>query len=201
MKRIKGRRDDTDRNQMALPSSSDLRGRQSVRATFKLTENAINTISVVAAHLGIRQKSLFDHLIEDRRSLGLIASGVQPDRFSRLKRIQKTYVISRKTLCCLDDASKDLDASRDALVEYSIQRLLPLIEEERERHGKRKEILDEMTEFLKQGERILGKSRKLLGGDDPVHEKLEAAMRACRKAHNVVVSFMKKGKIIVGIRG
>ena len=196
MKRIKGRQDDTDRNQMALPSSSDLRGRQSVRATFKLSENAINTMSVVAAHLGIRQKSLFDHLIEDTRSLSLIASGVQPDRFSRLKRIQKTYVISRKTLCCLDDASKDLDASRDALVEYSIQRLLPLIEEERERHQKRKEILDEMTEYLEQGEEILGKSRKMLGEDDPVHERLEAAMRACRKAHNAIVSFVKKSKII-----
>ena len=196
MKRVKGRQDDTDRNQMPLPSSSDLRGRQSVRATFKLTENAINTISVVAAHLGIRQKSLFDHLIEDRRSLGLMASGVQPERFSSLKRIQKTYVISRKTLCCLNDASKDLDASRDALVEYSIQRLLPLIEEERERHLKRREILDEMTEYLEQGERILGKSWKLLGEDDPVHERLEAAMRACRKAHNTIVSFVKKGKII-----
>ena len=87
MKRITGRRDDADRNQMALPSSSDLRGRQSVRATIKLSENAINTISVVAAHLGIRQKSLFDHLIEDRRSLGLMASGVEPHRFSRLKLI------------------------------------------------------------------------------------------------------------------
>jgi len=196
MKRIKGRLDDTDRNQMALPSSSDLRGRQSVRATFKLTENAINTMSIVAAHLGIKQKSLFDHLIEDTRSLGLIASGLQPDRFSRLKRIQKTYVISRKTLCCLDDASKDLDASRDALVEYSIQRLLPLIEEERERHRKRREILDEMTEYLEQGEGLLGKSQKLLGEDDPVHERIEAAMRAGRKAHNAVVSFVERGKII-----
>ena len=196
MKRIKGRLDDTDRNQMALPSSSDLRGRQSVRATFKLTENAINTMSIVAAHLGIKQKSLFDHLIEDTRSLGLIASGLQPDRFSRLKRIQKTYVISRKTLCCLDDASKDLDASRDALVEYSIQRLLPLIEEERERHRKRREILDEMTEYLEQGEGLLGKSQKLLGEDDPVHERIEAAMRAGRKAHNAVVSFVERGKKI-----
>ena len=196
MKRIKGRLDDTDRNQMALPSTSDLRGKQSVRATFKLTENAINTMSVVAAHLGIKQKSLFDHLIEDTRSLGLIASGLQPDRFSRLKRIQKTYVISRKTLCCLDDASKDLDASRDALVEYSIQRLLPLIEEERERHRKRREILDEMTEYLEQGEGLLGKSQKLLGEDDPVHERIEAAMRAGRKAHNAVVSFVERGKKI-----
>lgn len=196
MKRIKDRRDDTDRNQVGLPSSSDLRGRQSVRATFKLSENAINTMSAVAAHLGIRQKSLFDHLIRDTRSLGLIASGVQLGRFNRLKRIQKTYVISRKTLCCLNDASKDFDASRDALVEYSIQRLGPLIEEEQERHRKRKEILAEMTEYLKQGEGILGKSRKLLGEDDPVHERLEAAMRACRKAHNTIISFVKKGKKI-----
>jgi hypothetical protein len=128
--------------------------------------------------------------------LKLVASRLQPERFSKLKRIQKTYVISRKTLCCLNDASKDLDASRDALVEYSVQRLLPLIEEERERHGKRKEILDEMTEYLKQGERILGKSRKLLGEDDPVNEKLEVAIRACRKAHGTIVSLVKKGKII-----
>lgn len=196
MRGIKSRRDDIDRNQMSLPSSFDLRGRQSVRATFKLTENAINTMSVVAAHLNIRQKSLFDHLIEDRRSLGLIASGVQPENFSRLKRIQKTYVISRKTLCCLNNASKDLDASRDALVEYSIQRLLPLIDEERERHRKRKEILNEMTEYMKQGEGLLGKSRKLLGEDDPVHERLETAMRGYRKTHKAIVSFVKNGEII-----
>ena len=196
MRGIKGRRDDTDRNQMALPSSADLRGRQSVRATFKLTENAINTMSAIAVHLNIRQKSLFDHLIEDKRSLGLIASRVQPENFSRLKRIQKTYVISRKTLCCLNDASKDLDASRDALVEYSIQRLLPLIDEERERHRKRKEILDEMTEYMKQGEELLGNSRKLLGEDDPVHERLETAMRRYRKTRKAIVSFVKNGEII-----
>jgi hypothetical protein len=35
------------------PSSSDLRGRQSVRATFKLTEKAIEAISIVATHMGI----------------------------------------------------------------------------------------------------------------------------------------------------
>jgi endonuclease/exonuclease/phosphatase family metal-dependent hydrolase len=48
---------------LPLPSSSDLRGRQSVRATFKLSVRAIDALSIVAAHLGIKQKSLFDHLI------------------------------------------------------------------------------------------------------------------------------------------
>ena len=55
------------------PSSADLRGKQSVRATFKLTEKAIEALSIVAVHLGIKQKSLFDHLLEDTRSLSAIA--------------------------------------------------------------------------------------------------------------------------------
>ena len=61
---------------ISLPSSADLRGRQSVRVTFKLTSEAINTVSIVATHLGIKQKSLFDHLIEDVKSLNFIASNV-----------------------------------------------------------------------------------------------------------------------------
>ena len=116
------------------PSSSDLRGRQSVRATFKLTEKAIYALSIVAAHLGIKQKSLFDHLIDDNESLGLIANEIKSDQFHQLNRVQKTYVLSRKTLTCLDEASKNFDAPRDALVEYSIHRLLPVIKEEKEKH-------------------------------------------------------------------
>jgi hypothetical protein len=179
-----------------LPSSSDLRGRQSVRATFKLTERAIRTISIVATHLGIKQKSLFDHLIEDARSLNLIAREIQAERFDRLNRIQKTYVLSRKTLSCLGEASKKFDAPRDALVEYSIQRLLPVISEEREKHRKRKEILDEITQYLKQGEKILRKSRSLLGEDDPVNDKFETVMTTCRNAHRTIQSFVEKGEII-----
>ncbi len=45
------------------PSSKDLRGRQSVRATFKLSARAIEALSIVAVHLGIKQKSLFDQVL------------------------------------------------------------------------------------------------------------------------------------------
>ena len=147
----KGRTDSS----LSLPSSSDLRGRQSVRATFKLSERAIDALSIVATHLGIKQKSLFDHLIDDIRSLNVIAREIQRDSFNKLNRVQKTYVLSRRTLSCLEEASKNFDAPRDALVEYSIQRLLPVIAEEREKHRKRKEILAEITEYLKQGEKIV----------------------------------------------
>ena len=181
---------------LTLPSSSDLRGRQSVRATFKLTEKAIDAVSIVAAHLGIKQKSLFDHLIEDVRSLNFIAGEIQSDTFNKLIRIQKTYVISRKALCCLDETSKNLNTPRDALVEYSVKRLLPVITEEREKHLKRKKILAEIYEYLEQGEKILLKSGKLLGEEDPLYDNFETVMTAFRNAHSSIVSYVEKGKKI-----
>jgi len=178
----------TDKDRIALPSPSDLRGRQSVRATFRLSESAIHTLSALSAHLSIKQKSLFDHLIQDKRSLALIASGVEMERFEKLKRVQKTFVISRKTLCCLNDVSKDLNAPRDALVEYSIRRLTPIVEEERERQMKRKRVVDHLTRFVEEGENLLESSRILLGEDDPVYERLESLIKACRKSHRAALS-------------
>ena len=181
---------------LSLPTCSDLRGRQSIRATFKLSEKSIETISVVAAQLGIKQKSLFDHLIDDMGSLNAIAQGLGDDTFHDLDRVQKTYVLSRKTLTCLEEVSKKFDAPRDALVEYSIRRLMPVVEEERERHFKRKSILAEVTEFLERGEEILENSRDLLGEDDFVYEKFEASMKGILNAHSAIAAFIEKGEMI-----
>ena len=177
-------------------STADLRGKQSVRATFKLSERAIEAMSIVAVHLGIKQKSLFDHLIEDLQSLKLIAREVESERFSNLNRVQKTFVISRKTLSNLDETSRQFNAPRDALVEYSIQRLMPVINRERERHRKRKAILGDMTAYLENGLKILQKSRSLLGEEDPVSDKLETAMRSLANAQSHVQTFVEKGEII-----
>jgi hypothetical protein len=187
-----------ERNSFTLPhpSSSDLRGRQSVRATFKLTEKAIDAISIVAAQLGIKQKNLFDHLIDDVQSLNVIAHEIPRERFHTLRRIQKTYVLSRRTLSCLEKASKSFDAPRDALVEYSIQRLMPVIDEERGRHEKRKRILAEITEYLAEGEKILAKSREVLGEDDPIYDRFEGTMATFRNAQRKIESFIEKGKVI-----
>ena len=178
------------------PSSADLRGRQSVRATFKLSERAIEAMSIVAVHLGIKQKSLFDHLIEDMQSLKLIAREIEPESFSTLNRVQKTFVISRKTLSNLDETSRRFNAPRDALVEYSIQRLMPVINRERERHRKRKEVLRDMTGFLENGLELFEKSRSLLGEDDPVSIRFESAMRSLLNAQGHVKDFVEKGEII-----
>ena len=178
------------------PTSAELRGRQSVRATFRLSERAIDALSIVSVHLGIKQKSLFDHLIEDSGTLRLIAREIESYEFQQLNRIQKTYVLSRKTLSSLERAARSHNAPRDALVEYSIQRLLPIILKEREKHLMRKEILGDLTEFLKEGEKILRKSKDSLGSDDPVYDRLRAAMAGLVNAYRHIDSYVEKGKII-----
>ena len=178
------------------PTSAELRGRQSVRATFRISERAIDALSIVSVHLGIKQKSLFDHLIEDSDTLRLIAREIEAYEFQQLNRIQKTYVLSRKTLSSLDRAARSQNAPRDALVEYSIQRLLPIILKEREKHLMRKEILGDLTEFLKEGEKILRKSKDSLGSGDPVYDRLRAAMAGLVNAYRHIDSYVEKGKII-----
>ncbi len=181
---------------LSLPTCSDLRGRQSIRATFKLSEQSIEIISVVAARLGIKQKSLFDHLIDDIDSLRHIAQDYEHDAFYGLDRVQKTYVLSRKTLTNLEEVSKKFDAPRDALVEYSIKRLIPVVEEERERHSKRKEVLAEVGEFLGHAKELLNKSRELLGEDDFVYERLEVSIKGVLNAYNAITAFVEKGEMI-----
>lgn len=183
---------------ISLPGTftADLRGRQSVRATFKLTEGCIDAISIVAAHLGIKQKSLFDHLVEDTGYLSSIAREIQNIKLTREGRIQKTFVISRKSLSSLDKVSKNFNAPRDALVEFCVQRLLPVIEKEREKHHKRKEMLREIDAHLKKGVTLLKKIHQSLGGEDPIYQKLASVMMVYENAYNTIESFIERGKII-----
>jgi hypothetical protein len=185
-----------DDMELPQPDAADLRGRQSVRATFKLSARAIEALSIVAVHLGIKQKSLFDHLIEDVQTLNAIAKEMEAEEFRSLSRIQKTFVISRRTLVCLDEISRQFRAPRDALVEYSIQRLLPVIHREREKHRRRKKLLAEINQHFQEGLKLVEKSVSALGEDDPVSSRLAAAMEAYTGARDQIEHFVEKADVI-----
>ena len=178
------------------PSALDLRGRQSVRATFQLSRGAIETLSMVAVHLEIKQKSLFDHLIDDKACLDAIAQDLQPDEFKISKRVQKTYVLSRRTLSCLEEISRKYNVPRDALVEYSIQRLAPVVDEERGRLQIRKEILKEMERFVEKGALLLDKMEKTLGSDDRIYQKFEAAIGMLQHTKAGLEALVERGKVL-----
>lgn len=177
-------------------SFSDLLGKQSVRATFKLSERAIDAISIVAGHLGIKQKSLFDHLIEDAMALHSIAENISGFEISEFTRVQKTFVLSRRTLNSLESISKTFGAPRDALVEYSIQRLESIIETERKKHSLRKKLVDELAVNISENEKLLLKSREILGDDDPVTLEIESYFVSGLQAYKKTKKVIEKGKII-----
>jgi hypothetical protein len=185
-----------NRISLPLPSTADLRGRQSVRTTFRLSPKSIEALSIVSVHLGIKQKSLFDHLLGDFDALNAIAREVQSESPLPRKRVQKTFVISRKTLAALEKISKSFQTPRDGLVEYSIKRLLPLISKERETHKKRKRVLEEMRYFVRQGDAILKDAKRTLGADDPVYEYYHSALNGLFSAYDQIEAFVEKGKII-----
>jgi hypothetical protein len=181
---------------LSKPSAMDLIGRQSVRATFRLSEDCIDAISILSAQLGIKQKSVFDHLMEDAQVLKNMASELENIEFDRHGRIQKTFVISRRSLSFLDTISSKHNTPRDALVEYSVRRLLPIIARERKKHEKRKELFAEISNHFAKGEKLLSKAEELLGMDDPTVNKLQTAMSAYKNAFDDISTFIEKGKII-----
>ena len=174
----------------------DLRGKQSVRATFKLSEKAITYLSLVAVHLGIKQKSLFDHLIDDAAGLRNLAATIHIRQFNRIERVQKTYVLSRKTLEVLDLISNDLNTPRDALVEYSLHKLEAVIQGEKKRHEQRKKLFDEVKAHWEEGKNLLEKARKTLGREDPFCVQIERSMVALTRAKKELSDFIEKSKII-----
>ena len=178
------------------PSVLDLRGRQSVRATFRLSEACIDAITVLSIQLGIKQKSVFDHLMEDAQVLKDMARELGNIEIDYDDRIQKTFVISRRSLSFLDSISSEYDAPRDALVEYSVRRLLPIIAKERKKHEKRKKLLAEISDHFAAGDQLLSKADEMLGADDPVVNKIKTAMAVYKSAYDDITSFIERGKII-----
>jgi uncharacterized protein (UPF0147 family) len=178
------------------PTTLELRGRQSVRATFRLSEACIDAISILSAQLGIKQKSVFDHLMEDARTLKNVAQELEKTEFEQHQRIQKTFVISRRSLSFLDMISSEYNAPRDVLVEYSVRRLLPIIANERQKHEKRKELLALISNHFQKGRMLLSEAEAALDKDDPIVNKLSTAMSVYQNVLDDIASFIERGKII-----
>ncbi len=184
---------------LQLTDASDLMEKKSVRATFKLSTEFIEALSILSSQLGIKQKSLFDHLMEDTESLREIARRAKPGQLDKKGRVQKTFVISKKSLSSLETISKKFDASRDDLVEYSIQRLLPILVEERRKQFKREEAFSKIAEHFNQGNGLLDEIERLLGKEDPIYKSIESIFSLYSNAYTHIESFVEKGKRIADL--
>ncbi len=174
----------------------DLRGKQSVRATFKLSQKAIDAIGLVAIHMGIKQKSLFDHIIEDYKALDELAQTIRIRQFKKIERRQKTFVLSRKTIEALETISRTYNTPRDALVEYSVKKLESIISAEKARHQERKKLQKAVTAHFEQGIALYRKAVNVLGENDPFCRRLEKGILACRKSEIELDDFLEKSRVL-----
>ena len=182
--------------QLPKTTTRGLMGKQSVRATFRLTDECIAAIQIVAAHLGIKQKSLFDHLIEDETALEFIAEKLSDIDFDHRESTQKTYVVSRNTLDLLDKISKRNNASRNAIIEYSVQRLMPIITQEREKHHNRKKLLENIKKHYKDGVNLLNQVGEVIGTEDVMYEGLKSILSTYKQKLDDMGMFVEKGRLI-----
>jgi hypothetical protein len=171
----------------------DLKQKQSVRTTFKLPQQVIDLLTVIAGQLGIKQKSLFDQLVQDVSALEQVVREAKEYPEKDHERRQKTFVMSRNSLALLNSVAEQKQISRDLLVEISIKRLLPIIETEIEKHIKRKTLLKDMKNYLHQGKVLLEKTRDLLGKDDVLYGMIENQVNLANKNLSAVNQVVKKG--------
>lgn len=174
--------------------SADLRGRQSVRTTFKLTPRSIDALSLLAGQLGIKQKSIFDHLVDDTRALQALARELEKREALNEERVPKTYVISRKTLENLEQVCKRYQTPRDALVEFSIERIMPLIKEEKKKHRSRQKLQAKLAQFLSDSRALLEDADKVLDRDDPVFHQVYQMARAAQSGCEEIDQIIEKGR-------
>jgi hypothetical protein len=174
--------------------SADLKGRQSVRTTFKLSPRCIDALSLLAGQLGIKQKSIVDHLVDDTQTLHALArEAVQRDSMAD-DRVAKTYVISRRTLESLETVSKRFQTPRDTLVESSIERIMPLLKEEKRKHQQRKHLQDRLQQLLQASKELLEQADAVLDADDPVADHIVLMARTVQNGCSEVDQIIERGR-------
>ena len=177
-------------------SAEGLQGKQSVRTTFRLPDPTIKLLTAVAFQLGLKQKSIFDQLVEDEEILKEIAERAlkKDTRMDLNQRRQKTYVLNRKSLEIIHKLSQEMNISRDFLVEISIQRLVPVLNSEQEKHKNRSIIYKDMKRYLEQGRRLFEKAEHLLGEGDAVCEMIKKSNDIIERNIDGLKSTMEKNK-------
>jgi hypothetical protein len=178
-------------------SAKQLRGKQSVRATFRLSDQMIELLKVAANHLEVQQKSLIDELVQNRETLDQVANEAQGILQEAEERRQKTFVLSRNALTLLDDISDEHGLSRDQLVELCISRLIPFVDAEQEKHKQRRLLIKEVNQFLENGKTLLSKADSMLGDDDRFRVKLERIVNYTERNIKELREYVKEKQTLI----
>ena len=159
----------------------ELKAKQSVRTTFRLTEKTINLLKVAAKHLGIKQKTLLDQLLEDEKALAILAEGATALSRAEHEFRPKTLVLSKKSLDQIEMAASRHEISRDVLIEMSVDRLASYIDSLAQTHAKRRVLMAELDQYQEQITEVLDRASTMLPKDDAFRGKLKTLSERTRR--------------------
>jgi len=108
----------------------------------------------------------------------------------------KTFVLSKRSLEAIEKLSRKKKIPRDAVVELSVRRLLPVLSSEREKHKTRSLIYRDIKRHYEEGIELLEKAERLLGRDDVICEMVEKSNKAMEKAVSELETLISRGKVI-----
>ena len=145
---------------------NELIAKQSIRTTFKLSEKTSNLLKVSAKHLGIKQKTLLDELLEDKKALDLLADDAITYARDENKCRPKTMVLSQKALDQLETVSSYREIPRDYLIELSVARLASYVHSSAKTHENRGLLMEQLDRHNSQLIDLYSKAETMLQEDD-----------------------------------
>ena len=101
----------------------------------------------------------------------------------------------------LDRIAVSHNASRNAIIEYSVRRLVPIITLEQEKHHQRKEVLQRIETHYAEGATLLEQMETTLGVEDLMCQKIGAVLAAYKEAVEEMEDLIEKGRRIEKFQG
>jgi len=171
---------------------------QSVRTTFKLSEDCLKAIEELLKINNIKPKELFNKIFENEFLFNTAIKIAQESKLSSNKHFKrKTFVISKKTLRLLNKASKENNISRDLIVESIITIFFEFFkqkwQEEIEKEKKAMVIIDDLWEKAEVAEKKL---KSILEEDHPILDRISTIIIIIHNLSIDIDAKIKTGKPI-----
>jgi hypothetical protein len=199
-------------------SLADIRGRQSVRTTFKLPKEVSEDMSWLSNYYCVTQKELIDLCVKalnelDGAPIIKNLAGIDQDEYIEasvldgisamikcrkednvsIEDVRKTQVISRSSLSLLNDTSEIFQVPRDALVEGALRWFKAMTDRELDIHEK---ALGKIRDLVSKVEEIEKELNVFLEIDDPVINRLHAIKGIVDSLEMDIMDEISQGKRI-----
>lgn len=181
-----------------LKKTASIADKQSVRTTFKLSDKGINALNEILETNNLKPKEFFDFICFDEIIDSVLAYKSMPkkDIYENLseQQLRKTFVISKGALRMFNEKSKELELSRNFMVERIILTYKVLFENIAENEKKKdEESLLIMSDFMEKVYEVEDKLRSLHTEDSSILKRFSFGVVVMECLKSAIKSKVENG--------